>query len=313
VSEIQPPTFSVVMPAYNAAETVGAALASVLAQTRRDFEVLVVDDGSADETLAAARRYEDDARVRVLTRDHGGPGAARNAAIEQARGAWISMLDSDDLWLPTYLAVVSEAIARQPEAVLLSTGHWALEQPPGLVRREPALDAPMALDPRALFVRLLRGNIFVNSSVTVRRSAVDEVGGCDVTLAAAVDYDLWLRIAAAGHGAVRVPGRHVIYRLHSDSIQYAPSNEVRVLENLRDVYRAVAEDWDVDDEISELANERRTAVERRIELLSGRRPFAAAALGLRRRAGSLKRRLRRRQVWYPEPPPEVASVLAGER
>src|SRR5437016_179026 len=107
------PTFSVVMPALNAETTIGAAIRSVLAQTRTDFELLVVDDGSTDNTIDEVRRVADP-RVRLLALKHRGVAVARNYAISEARARFVSMLDSDDLWLPSYLEVMGAALAGNP-------------------------------------------------------------------------------------------------------------------------------------------------------------------------------------------------------
>lgn len=116
------PAFSVVIPCYNRAETVLPTLKSVQDQTCADFECLVVDDGSADgEALAAVVAGLGDARFRVIRRENGGGGAARNTGIEAARGRWIAFLDSDDLFLPGKLAVARAALATaSPETVFWS-------------------------------------------------------------------------------------------------------------------------------------------------------------------------------------------------
>ena len=308
-----PPTFTVVMPACDTASTIGAAIESALAQTRPELEVIVVDDGSTDATAAIARRFETDARVTVLSQRRAGPGAARNAAIARATGRYVSMLDSDDLWLPTYLAAVGEALDRNPGVGLAHTGHWTLEEPPGRIRREAEASEPLMLDPRAFLVRLARVNILVNSTVTVRRAVLEQVGGCSTTLAAAVDYELWLRIAAAGHGVLRVPGRHAVYRQRRGSIQNDPRNELASYESLRDVYRALAEEWDVPEEVKDIARGRRAAIEHHMEVLTGQRRLEATLLALRRRAATARRRLWSRGVWYAEPPPEVAAMVGARR
>src|SRR5205814_6069934 len=98
------PTISILTPAYNASEFLSQTVASALAQTWRDFELLIVDDGSTDDTRDIASAWErTDPRVRVLTRPHGGPSAARNTAIAEARGSYFALLDSDDLWHPSFL------------------------------------------------------------------------------------------------------------------------------------------------------------------------------------------------------------------
>src|SRR4051794_19536973 len=100
------------MPAYNTGDFVGMAIGSVLRQTCGDFELIVVDDGSTDDTAERVRRCAD-ARVRLIQQTNRGPAAARNTAIRAACGAYVSMLDSDDLWLPSYLESMGRAFENE--------------------------------------------------------------------------------------------------------------------------------------------------------------------------------------------------------
>ena len=120
------PRFTVVMPAYNAAGTIESAVGSVLRQTIKEFELIIVDDGSTDDTLARLERFAGDPRVHVVSQPNRGPGAARNTAIGLARGAIVSMLDSDDLWLPTYLAAMDEALRTEVDSGFAYTDAWVL-------------------------------------------------------------------------------------------------------------------------------------------------------------------------------------------
>jgi len=307
------PGFSVVMPARNTAGMIDAALRSALAQTRPDFELLVVDDGSTDGTAEVVERWTQDARVRLLRRERSdGPGAARNAAFAEARAPYVSMLDSDDIWLPGYLRAAGQALDRNPRAGLACTEHWTLEDPPGLVRRKPAwvVGGPAELlEADAFLLRLVRGNFVVNSTVTVRRSALEAVGGCNPALPAAVDFDLWLRLAAAGYGAVRVPQPLAVYRVRRGSIQNDPQNELRACRGLRSVYEAVAAEWEVPAEVRSIAAAKLRWLDRRIGTLTGRRPLSAALLTARRRAGVARRALWQRRLWYTTLPAELAAAL----
>ena len=95
---------SIIIPCYNSASYLGACMDSVLAQTMDDFEAILIDDGSRDDTLAVARRYAgQDARVRVLSQENRGVAAARNLGLAQARGEWVTFVDSDDLLPPNAL------------------------------------------------------------------------------------------------------------------------------------------------------------------------------------------------------------------
>jgi O-antigen/teichoic acid export membrane protein/glycosyltransferase involved in cell wall biosynthesis len=305
------PLFTVVIPAHNTAATIGAAIASALAQSLSDLEVIVVDDGSTDNTVSVARQYESDPRLRVVSRERGGPGAARNTALALASGRYVSMLDSDDLWLPTHLEAAARALEQDPKPSLAYSDAWSLDDPPGRIRRESAGGEFGRLDAETFLTRLVEGNFLFNSSVTIRRDVLEAVGGCNEQLKAAVDFDLWLRIAAAGHDAVGVTDRDIVYRVRLGSIQNDPRNELQAYRYLIEVYRAVGHEWDVPSHVAHIARARQAALEREVEILSGHRAVVSMLLALRRRAGRTKRAVMPSLVWYSDPPPEVAALLAS--
>ncbi len=177
---------SVVIPAYNAEETIQAALVSVGAQTVAPHEVVVVDDGSSDRTPAVVRGYGPG--VRLLHQDRQGPSAARNAGIAATSGDLVAFLDADDEWHPEKLerqlrvlddgaVVVATDWTRGPFAAVLP------DQVP--VSTVPGTD-------------LLLLNRFQTSTVLARRSALDATGGFDTTLDGVEDWDMWLRMSEVG-------------------------------------------------------------------------------------------------------------------
>ena len=179
------PEVTVVIPAYNAASTIGAALDSVFTQTFTDLEVIVVDDGSADDLEGALAPWRQ--RIAVVRQENRGPGAARNAAVARASGRLVAFLDADDEWLPEKLARQVAYFARYPETGLLHTGiqgdRWDGREP------EP---------PRHAFCELFHTDFFVRTlTVMVPRRVLEEVGGFDERREVHVeDWELWLRIAA---------------------------------------------------------------------------------------------------------------------
>jgi len=187
------PRVSVIVAAYNAAGHLPGALESVLAQTYNDWEVVVADDGSTDETSAVAARFGP--RVRVVRSEvNRGLAAARNLALAHARGELVAILDSDDAWLPDFLA----------EQVPLVTGDvgiaccdaW-LATPEGRTgeRYGDRFGRP---DGEVTLATLLRSNpIFV--CAVAPRAVVEAAGGFDERLRSVEDLDLWLRIVARGH------------------------------------------------------------------------------------------------------------------
>jgi glycosyltransferase involved in cell wall biosynthesis len=187
---------SVVIPAYNAADTIGRALDSVAAQTAPPAEVIVVDDGSTDGTAAvvAART---DLPIRLLASPgRGGAAAARNLGIAAARGEFIAFLDADDEWTPDKLARQLAVIvpASRMSFVACRSFEYAHDGSPiGPVHP----DVPVVTGPEAW--RTLLAATFVSTPcVLARRSVLQAIGGFDQTLPIAEDQDLWIRLALAG-------------------------------------------------------------------------------------------------------------------
>ena len=114
--------FSVVIPLYNKEHYIEKTIRSVLDQTCTDYEVIVVDDGSKDNSLALARRFESD-RVRVIPQENQGVSAARNTGILNANGEFICFLDADDEWRPDYLATIDSLTERYPESAIFVTAY----------------------------------------------------------------------------------------------------------------------------------------------------------------------------------------------
>lgn len=188
------PLVSVVIPAYNAAWCVRRALDSVLAQTFRDFEVIVVDDGSTDETADVLDDY--DAPVRVVSKPNGGLSSARNAGIRAATGRYVAFLDADDWWLPEKLTRQVELMEDRSELVFCSTAA-RIEAPDdtSLGEWRCRCDARPTLE--AIFV--VNAHVAGSgSAVMVRRTVLARVGGFDERLRSLEDIDMWMRLAAVG-------------------------------------------------------------------------------------------------------------------
>jgi glycosyltransferase involved in cell wall biosynthesis len=299
-----PPAFSIVTAAYNSSMTIGETIASVRCQTRSDWELIVVDDGSRDDTAAVAEAFADP-RVRVVrTAGNEGPSAARNRGISLARAPLVCTLDSDDLWLPHYLETMARTLESNPTAAVACTDAWVLDQTTRRVRKKSAMafldpPEPLPADTATFLGELLRRN-FIYNSVTARRESLQAVGGYDERLWIGEDWELWLRLAAAGFRFVRAPQLLAVYRQRTDSLM--TSHPERLIEAKCEVYRVVAEDWDATSELRHLALELR----RTTTLRSQRRAAAVALLGP---LFALRKRLRDSKLWHREPPREVAELL----
>jgi len=180
---------SVVVPTFNRAHTLPRALDSILCQRRLATEIIVVDDGSQDDTGDLVRRRYP--QVRYLRQPNGGVSSARNRGIRAAGGDWIAFLDSDDAWLPDKLAAQRAALSEHPNSRLCHTQEiWIRHR-----RRVNQMDKH-AKSGGYIFQACLPQCIISPSAALLHRSLFDELGIFDEDLPACEDYDLWLRICA---------------------------------------------------------------------------------------------------------------------
>ena len=186
------PLVSVVIPAFNAAPYVSRAIESVLAQTHRAVELIVVDDGSSDATYEVAGRFG--SAVACIRQANRGVSSARNRGATDASGDLFAFLDADDEWLPRKLEVQLARLAARPEAIASFTNSVAVDERTGSER-----SLPYQLEPDMERNLLVKGPLIGNaSSVLLRRGAFEAVGGFDEELSQSADYDLWLRLAGRG-------------------------------------------------------------------------------------------------------------------
>src|SRR5215813_2886717 len=178
---------SVAIPAYNQAGYLREAIESVVAQTYRPLEIVVVDDGSTDRTADVCLSYKE---VNYIYQDNDGTigGGARIKAIREARGEWIALLDQDDLWLPTKIERQIEVVRKQPRLGAVFTQTKYIDTSGKVLDQETVRGKS-----GQIFHNLLRGNLFYASSGMFRKTALDVCGYPDIDTLC--DWDLWLRIA----------------------------------------------------------------------------------------------------------------------
>jgi glycosyltransferase involved in cell wall biosynthesis len=187
-------TVSVVIPAYNAAWCVAHAVDSVLAQHFRDYELIVVNDGSSDNTAEVLSAYDD--KLRVVDKPNGGLSSARNAGIGAARGRYVAFLDADDRWLPGKLDKQVALMTARPELVFCSTAAL-LEDPDGM----PLGEWRCGSNSMSALKGIFSANAYVagsGSAVLVQMDALEKVGGFDERLRSLEDIDMWMRLSAIG-------------------------------------------------------------------------------------------------------------------
>lgn len=190
-AETRVPFFSVIMPVYNRERYVREAIDSVLAQGDGDFELIVVDDGSTDRSVAIIQSIQDP-RVRLVRNDHGGGASARNKGIAVARGEFIVWIDSDDLQAPGALAALRKSITSHADAdVFYGDLEIFNDAVPGQVQHTHYPDYYAS----QLLPRLILGNCLPNPGTAVRRALYEQHGGYDVAFTRCHDYQIWTRLA----------------------------------------------------------------------------------------------------------------------
>jgi len=235
--QMDSPAVSVVIPAYNAAAFIQKTLASVAAQTYSDYEIVVIDDGSSDDTGTIVQEYlkRQGLPGACIRQENKGIAGARNTGVRRARGRWIAFLDHDDAWFPDKLRIIMEEFSLYPEAGLVchnenivEEGRWV-----GMGRYGP-------WTPRMYTRLLFKGNTLSPSCVTVKREKVLEVGGFreNPEFNTVEDYDLWMRLSRVCrfHFTDHVLGEYqLVERAASRRIEYHHANLEAVL---RDHFRS---------------------------------------------------------------------------
>lgn len=295
------------IPAYNAARTLQVCVASALGQTVTDFEVVIVDDGSTDETRAVASAIADP-RVVVQSQANGGMSAARNAGIHRARGEIVLFLDSDDLLSPRYLQAIASVFDADPGLTFVYADAWTFDDATHRIRVQTTAEyqrppQPPPATAQALFRELVQRN-FIIVPVAVRRDALLAADLFDKALSGAEDWDLWLRLTAAGHRGWQAPGPLGLRREHTGQVSGDPrrmvSNHVVVFERLSANPAVAPED-------APLVQARLDRARRELAALTGEDRGQALKLAARRRLGVLKRRMGRGDRWYDRPPAIVTE------
>jgi glycosyltransferase involved in cell wall biosynthesis len=202
------------MPAFKAAQFIGEALESVFVQTRRDFEVIVVNDGSPDRSELERALEPFRSRIVYLSHENRGVSAARNTGIKAARGRFLAFLDPDDIWEPDYLEV-QLGILEGDETVDVVYPNASIFGDGPLVGREYMDVCPS--DGEVTFESLVEQSCNVMISCVSRREAITAVGMFDEALRSSEDYDLWLRVVKAGYRITYHRRTLVQYRRHSNS------------------------------------------------------------------------------------------------
>jgi glycosyltransferase involved in cell wall biosynthesis len=189
------PTVSIIIPCYNQGHYLGEAIESCLRQTDQDFEIIVVDDGSTDNTPHVVKQFP---QVRYISQPHSGPGCARNMGFRYAAGKYIQFLDADDVLLPTKLQCSADILDQDPQVHAVYT---ELEcRTPDLTKTVPIKRYPLPIPQDRLLPEFLlgKGLSLLVFSMLIRREWVEKIGGFDETLRSVEDWDFVVRLALQG-------------------------------------------------------------------------------------------------------------------
>lgn len=199
---------SIIMPCYNCAKHVESSIASVLAQDFKSWKLIIVDDGSTDESAEIISAIND-SRIQLLRQANAGVSAARNRALTVAKGELIAFLDADDTWKPHFLTRMVAALDARPDAILAYCGWQNVGLPGG--RGEPFIPPDYEI-PSKLEMLLINCRWPIHAALT-RRTAVIDAGGFDHRYVNAEDFALWVKIATLSP-IVRVPEVMAYYHFH---------------------------------------------------------------------------------------------------
>jgi glycosyltransferase involved in cell wall biosynthesis len=227
------PRFSVTVPAYDVEATLPDTIASVQAQTFSDWELIVVDDGSTDGTLALAQRLARfDPRIRVTSQENRGPGGAHNTAAREARADLLVMLSADDLLMPEHLARFNEFVRHNPDAGVFTCNGW-YEHEDG--RREIVAPERLWADPKGSTLEEVLQTCFYGVGAVYRRSVFDAVGGFREDLYSE-DYLFWLLALAQGFRHRHLDEALSVHRRSSTQMSAAAlrmrENDLRVIDEV---------------------------------------------------------------------------------
>jgi glycosyltransferase involved in cell wall biosynthesis len=186
------PLISVIMPTYNRADLVGQAIDSVRQQDFEDWELIVVDDGSTDETPEILSAYGRSGKVHCVRQENAGQSVARNRGLQRAKGKWVAFLDSDNRWLPHKLSTQVNALKTMSDVDVLYGDIELIDEEGRFVSSQPERPRYSGI----IWRQLLHSNCVNFNTSVVRREKIEAVGRFDERLRRGEDYDLWLRLSA---------------------------------------------------------------------------------------------------------------------
>jgi glycosyltransferase involved in cell wall biosynthesis len=202
--------FSIIIPVYNKAKYIAFSVQSVINQTFVDFELIIVDDGSTDDSLEIIDKNFEDSRIKVIRQNNSGVSAARNRGIASAQYQYVAFLDADDFWDPTFLETFYDVISlygNTPPAIIGCCYEIVYEHK--LLERPKAGQSPFVI--KEYFKKAHQNALFSSSSTIVHRSVFERLEGFNPNILHGEDIDMWFRIMMSEPMAIFIPVRLSFY------------------------------------------------------------------------------------------------------
>jgi glycosyltransferase involved in cell wall biosynthesis len=214
------PLVSIIMPTYNAEKFISKSIQSVLNQTYQNWELIVVNDGSKDNTSKVVESF-DDKRILLIKQKNSGVSKARNIGIKNAKGAYIAFLDSDDLWLKKKLEIQVNYMLNHPNIVLSYTYYNSFVGDDTVVKNKQLY--PFKIN--NLNERLLVFNFIATLTVMVKSDVLKDIGGFDTQLFGPEDWDLWIKVSQKGNIGY-INQNLALYREHDGGISKSKARQL---------------------------------------------------------------------------------------
>lgn len=259
---------SVIIPSYNTAQYIGEALDSVFAQSFKDYEVIVINDGSPDSLELERVLQPYSTRIRYLKKENGGLASARNAGIRVSRGELLVMFDSDDIWLPGYLEKQVAAITASPDIAVSYTNATLFGDSPLAGKDFMSL---FPSEGEVTFFSMLEEKVHVMGTSMVRRNVIMEAGLYDEKLRSSEDFELWLRVAHKGWKFVYTREPLFLYRRREGCLSL---DQMTFWKNLQIVMDKIERTLEMSSEERALFMQRRRHMKAMLDLHEGKEAFA---------------------------------------
>ncbi len=219
--------FSIVIPLYNKEKSINRTIDSVLTQKNKNFELIIINDGSTDDSLLHASSYNDP-RIKIITQENKGVSSARNLGIKNAKYSWVAFLDADDMWLPEHLTELEKIIKKKPDACMVATRSFETK------KKFPDNKKNQAIKEIDYFSLAAKKIGIINSScVCIRKDILDKIGGFSVEYKLGEDLELWAKVALKYKTAISTKITSIYFRDQGGTMLTSmPKNNIKEIDKI---------------------------------------------------------------------------------